>query len=323
MNAWLLLSPPAGTSAWSSPPACSAGIPLPPIRGMAALEHGWRQFNERYAVALGVPASVIPRTVSRARARARPPLRLPLPQHPQGPQLPLRKGNLHCIRRYRRGVHWSRSGASRERRGSPRQVMTNRIRLNVDVGARLADFSHSRIRSRPVTRMRSPFLTETAELVASWRNEVIVYQLVSPSIHLSCDLSKRRWVEASRKLVIASPSLVVTARGSVPTIPVSVMVSDIGVPSLWTRHCQSRLADGAAAKKRCKTGEIRGSEGVERAGVRFANAQRPTIARRAGLGTLQSQQAPCQLGRANVASGDHIRSSARAAPCHSGMHGAA
>jgi uncharacterized protein YndB with AHSA1/START domain len=35
------------------------GHPEPPIRGMAALEHGWRQLNERYAVALGVPASVI------------------------------------------------------------------------------------------------------------------------------------------------------------------------------------------------------------------------------------------------------------------------
>ncbi len=48
----------------------------------------------------------------------------------------------------------------------------------------------------------------------------------TPSTHFSCDLSNRRWVEASRKLVIARPSAVVTARGSVPTIPVTVMMSD-------------------------------------------------------------------------------------------------
>ncbi len=37
-----------------------AGHPLPPIRGMDAMDHGWLEFNERYARALGVPATVTP-----------------------------------------------------------------------------------------------------------------------------------------------------------------------------------------------------------------------------------------------------------------------
>jgi hypothetical protein len=34
-----------------------AGKPIPPMRGMEALEHGWREINERYAAALGVAPS--------------------------------------------------------------------------------------------------------------------------------------------------------------------------------------------------------------------------------------------------------------------------
>ena len=34
-----------------------AGNAVPPIRGMEALEHGWRELNERYATALGVAPS--------------------------------------------------------------------------------------------------------------------------------------------------------------------------------------------------------------------------------------------------------------------------
>ena len=37
-------------------------------------------------------------------------------------------------------------------------------------------------RSFPTTRMRSPFSTDSAVWVASWRNAVAVCQLVSPSI---------------------------------------------------------------------------------------------------------------------------------------------
>ena len=34
-----------------------AGEPVPPIRGMVAMEHGWHELNERYATALGVAPS--------------------------------------------------------------------------------------------------------------------------------------------------------------------------------------------------------------------------------------------------------------------------
>jgi uncharacterized protein YndB with AHSA1/START domain len=34
-----------------------AGNPIPPMRGMEAMEHGWRELNERYATALGVAPS--------------------------------------------------------------------------------------------------------------------------------------------------------------------------------------------------------------------------------------------------------------------------
>jgi uncharacterized protein YndB with AHSA1/START domain len=37
------------------------GHPTPPIRGMAAMKHGWRELNERYAVALGVAPSQVGR----------------------------------------------------------------------------------------------------------------------------------------------------------------------------------------------------------------------------------------------------------------------
>ena len=36
-----------------------AGHPIPPMRGMEAMEHGWRELNERYATALGVAPSQI------------------------------------------------------------------------------------------------------------------------------------------------------------------------------------------------------------------------------------------------------------------------
>ena len=36
-----------------------AGSPIPPMRGMEAIEHGWRELNERYATALGVAPSQI------------------------------------------------------------------------------------------------------------------------------------------------------------------------------------------------------------------------------------------------------------------------
>ena len=34
-----------------------AGSPTQPVRGVAAMEHGWRELNERYATALGVAPS--------------------------------------------------------------------------------------------------------------------------------------------------------------------------------------------------------------------------------------------------------------------------
>jgi hypothetical protein len=83
-------------------------------------------------------------------------------------------------------------------------------------------FSQSRMRSRPLSTTRCPFSIELAAWIASWRNAVIVYQLVSPSIHFSWLRSNRRWVDARRNEVIGNPSLVTMCLGGVATRPVMV-----------------------------------------------------------------------------------------------------
>ncbi len=90
-------------------------------------------------------------------------------------------------------------------------------------------FSHARRRSRPWTTTRSPRCTDVAALCASWRNPETVYQLVSPSSHAPFVRSKYLRVEARRNEVIVSPWLVTCTRGSLPTTPVTVMVSVMSV----------------------------------------------------------------------------------------------
>src|SRR5690606_8678934 len=85
--------------------------------------------------------------------------------------------------------------------------------------------SHGRTLSRPVTITGSPFLMDVPVFRASWRYAETVYQLVSPSIHADVSRSKRRWGEASLKLVTWVRLAVVTKRGSVPTVPRRVIVS--------------------------------------------------------------------------------------------------
>jgi hypothetical protein len=60
--------------------------------------------------------------------------------------------------------------------------------------------------SLPEVQTRSPLDTELAVLMASWRKQVTVNQLVSPSIQEFLDLSKRRLEEAKRNEVIGKPS---------------------------------------------------------------------------------------------------------------------
>lgn len=111
----------------------------------------------------------------------------------------------------------------------------------------LSPVDQSLTRRRPVTTTRSVLWIDTAQLVASCRNIVIEYQLVSASIHFCWPRSNLRWLEASRKLVIASPSLVVIERGSDATIPVSVMLSDkVFSLDLSPAPGGCRAGDGAA-----------------------------------------------------------------------------
>jgi hypothetical protein len=60
--------------------------------------------------------------------------------------------------------------------------------------------------SLPEVQTRSPLDTELAVLMASWRKQVTVNQLVSPSIQVFLDLSKRRLEDAKRNEVIGKPS---------------------------------------------------------------------------------------------------------------------
>src|SRR5690606_14854654 len=84
-------------------------------------------------------------------------------------------------------------------------------------------------------------------------NEETVYQLVPTSIQVWVLRSNRRKEEASRKLVIGSPSAVVRCLGSVATRPVRVMVSVMtpvftarrrppgGRPKRWRTEALGRL----------------------------------------------------------------------------------
>src|SRR5690606_24479237 len=117
----------------------------------------------------------------------------------------------------------------------------------------LSAFCHSRSRRRPVTITRSPLATDAAALMARRRNEETVYQLVPTSIQVWVLRSNRRNEEASRKLVIGSPSAVVRCLGSVATKPVRVMVSVMtpvfraawpppgGMPDRWRTVAPRRL----------------------------------------------------------------------------------
>jgi hypothetical protein len=73
--------------------------------------------------------------------------------------------------------------------------------------------------SLPEVQTRSPLDTELAVLMASWRKQVTVNQLVSPSIQEFLDLSKRRLEEAKRNEVIGKPSWVTKCLGVVATKP--------------------------------------------------------------------------------------------------------
>ncbi|KAI3473737.1 hypothetical protein Pfo_031621, partial [Paulownia fortunei] len=85
--------------------------------------------------------------------------------------------------------------------------------------------SQVRIRTRPVTRMRSPFFSDLWTFAARDRKAVTVYQFVGPFVHDDVLRSQRREGDARRMLEMAMPVSVTRCRGSVATMPQTVIVS--------------------------------------------------------------------------------------------------